>query len=212
MKEIVVINYGIGNVKSMINALDKIGVKPVLTNDNDTILNADGVILPGVGAFSHGMENLMERNLITTINSFVSTQKPFLGVCLGMQMLMEESEEFGVTKGLGLIRGKVKKMPVPNNAPEKLPHVNWNELVEPNENRWKNTILDSVSIKSDVYFVHSFAAIPEYGSDVLASCKYGDVKFCAAVHKNNVYGTQFHPEKSGTLGLKILENFVNLIK
>jgi glutamine amidotransferase len=212
MNEIVVIDYGIGNVKSMINALEKVGAKATLTNDKETILNADAVILPGVGAFKHGMENLIERDLIDCINSFVVTGKPFLGVCLGMQMLMEESEEFGYTKGLGLIPGKVKKIALPENSKDKLPHVSWSQLIEPTAGRWDKTILSEFNNKTDVYFVHSFAAVPDNLNDVLANCEYGEVDFCAAVHKNNVYGTQFHPEKSGILGLKILENFIKLIK
>ncbi len=212
MKKIVVIDYGIGNVKSMVNAFDKIGVNALLTNNKAAILDADAVILPGVGAFKHGMDNLAERGLINTIHSFVDTGKPFLGVCLGMQMLMDESEEFGQTMGLGLVPGKVKRIPLPDHASEKLPHVSWNTLLEPNSKHWVNTVLDSLDKSSDVYFVHSFAAFPDDDRDILAGCNYGEMRFCAAVHKNNVHGTQFHPEKSGTLGLKILENFINLIK
>ncbi len=210
MKKIAVIDYGIGNVKSMLNALEKVGAKSILTNNRNEILNADGVILPGVGAFKHGMENLEERDLIGVINDFVGTGKPFMGVCLGMQMLMDESEEFGTTQGLGLITGKVKKIPLPENSPEKLPHVSWNDLIEPAPHRWKNTIFDSINTPIDVYFVHSFAAVPTNDENMLARCKYGETSFCAAVNKNNVYGTQFHPEKSGEIGLKILENFIKL--
>jgi glutamine amidotransferase len=212
MKNIVVIDYGIGNVKSMVNALENIGEKVLLTNNERDIMYADAVILPGVGAFKHGMDNLTQRGLVEVIHNFVTTGKPFLGVCLGMQMLMEESEEFGICKGLGLIEGTVKMIPLAINSNAKLPHVSWNELIVPSENRWNNTILSTTLPKTDMYFVHSFAAIPKNNSDILANCNYGDITFCAAVNKNNIYGTQFHPEKSGVSGLSILENFIKLIK
>lgn len=212
MKKIVVIDYGIGNVKSMINALESIGVDALLTFDKQKIMNADAIILPGVGAFKHGMDNLIKKDLVPVIHDYVATEKPFLGVCLGMQMLMEESDEFGASKGLGLIEGSVKIVPLPNYSNAKLPHVSWNELIVPSENRWDKTILSTTTPNTDMYFVHSFAAIPTNQNDILANCSYGNITFCAAVHKKNIYGTQFHPEKSGILGLRILENFIKLIK
>lgn len=211
MKKIVVIDYGIGNVKSMVNAFENLGVEAVLTGDEQEIMAADAVILPGVGAFKHGMDNLIERNLVPVIHNYVATGKPFLGVCLGMQMLMEESEEFGRSKGLGLIEGSVKIIPLLSDTTEKLPHVSWNELIEPTKGRWNDTILSTTKDGTDMYFVHSFAAIPNHQTDVLASCNYGNLNFCAAVHKKNIYGTQFHPEKSGIFGLRILEEFIKLI-
>ncbi|MFD0939077.1 imidazole glycerol phosphate synthase subunit HisH [Pedobacter boryungensis] len=211
MKKIVVIDYGIGNVKSMVNALESLGVEAVLTANEQEIMTANAVILPGVGAFKHGMDNLNQRNLVPVIHDYVGTGKPFLGVCLGMQMLMEESEEFGSSKGLGLIEGSVKIIPLLADTTEKLPHVSWNELIEPTKDRWENTILNNTKVGTDMYFVHSFAAIPIHPSDVLANCSYGNLSFCAAVHKKNIYGTQFHPEKSGIFGLRILEEFIKLI-
>ncbi|MFN3666184.1 MAG: imidazole glycerol phosphate synthase subunit HisH [Sediminibacterium sp.] len=211
MKKITVIDYGIGNVKSITNALESIEVSAVLTSDKDEILNADGVILPGVGAFKHGMDNLFERDLVDTLRTYVDSGRLFLGVCLGMQMLMEESEEFGITRGLGFIEGKVIRMPLDEKTTEKLPHVSWNELVEPTPGRWKGTILEGLPAASDAYFVHSFVALPSNQDNLLAACEYGNKLFCAAVHKNNVYGTQFHPEKSGNIGKTILKNFLSLI-
>lgn len=211
-KKIVIIDYGIGNVKSMYNAFFNIGLKPELTSDKQTILNADAVVLPGVGAFNKGMHNLNERGLFQIIHEYIKKGNPFLGVCLGMQMLLEESEEFGLTPGLGLIKGKVVKLPTLPFSEEKLPHVSWNELNEPQEGRWKGTILENIPVNTDAYFVHSFVAEPTNQKDILATTNYAGVIFCSAVQHENIYGAQFHPEKSSHIGLSILTNFVNLIK
>ncbi|WP_424686292.1 MAG: imidazole glycerol phosphate synthase subunit HisH [Halarcobacter ebronensis] len=208
--KISIIDYDIGNVKSIINAFIKIGIEPILTNDKQTILSSDGVILPGVGAFAHGMENLKKYELIETINDFIETKKPFMGICLGMQMLMEESEEFGLNKGLGLIEGKVIKLPIQNSNNEKLPHVSWNEIQR--NKSWVNTIFKDIEENSDMYFVHSFIVSPRNDENILAFTEYSDYKFCSSVKKDNIYGCQFHPEKSGKIGLKIMKNFVNLCK
>ncbi len=208
--KIAILDYGIGNVKSICNALNNIGADTVLTADEKEILDADAAILPGVGAFAKGMQNLAESNLVNVIHKFVATGKPFMGICLGMQMLMDASEEFGTTKGLGLISGNVVKLTLVDGAKEKLPHVTWNEINEPSPQRWENTILDNIPKHSDVYFVHSFVAAPAIQEDVLVTAEYGNVNFCAGVKKGNIYGLQFHPEKSGNIGLQILRNFLSL--
>ena len=209
--KISIIDYEIGNVKSIINAFRKIGIEPLLTNNREIILNSDGLILPGVGAFAHGMKNLQKYGLQKIIYDFVDTNKPFMGICLGMQMLMEESEEFGITKGLGLIEGKVIKLPTQNSNYEKLPHVSWNEIIK-YDITWQNTIFHGIPEQSDMYFVHSFVSAPLDEKNILSVTEYSDYKFCSAIKKNNIYGCQFHPEKSGEIGLKIMQNFVNLCK
>ena len=209
--KIVIIDYDVGNVKSMINAFKKVDIEPILSNKEDDIMSADGVILPGVGAFAHGMENLNKYNLINIIKKYVKTSKPFMGICLGMQMLLDESEEFGNTKGLGLISGKVIKLPTQNDSYEKLPHVSWNEIRE-KYIKWNNTILSSIEQQSDVYFVHSFIVSPKNENEILSTTEYSDYEFCSSVKKDNIYGFQFHPEKSGKIGLKIIENFVKICK
>ena len=207
MRKIAILNYGIGNVKSIYNALIQINAQPVLTDKEDEIRAADGVILPGVGAFAKGMENLKAHLLEGPINAFVRTGKPFLGICLGMQMLLDESEEFGITPGLGLVKGKVMRLNVEH---ARLPHIGWSKAEQPAGRSWAKTIFQDIDPRSNLYFVHSFAAFPENPDDVLARTTYDGNTFCSAVGKDNVYGVQFHPEKSANIGLKILENFINL--
>lgn len=206
---IVIIDYGIGNIKSIYNAVSINGFTPIVSRDKNLILNADRVILPGVGAYAVGMNNLIKYDLVEIINQFVKKGNPLLGICLGMQMLLEESEEFQITKGLGLIEGVVVKLPIMKNSNEKLPHISWNEIKKREHQTWGNTILDGVKENSDVYFVHSYVAKPKYENNILAITNYTGVDFCSAIQKENIIGTQFHPEKSGKTGLKILNNFLN---
>lgn len=208
---IVIIDYGVGNVKSIINAFENQGVDVILSRDKEVISNADGVVLPGVGAFSHGMNNLNKYNLVDVIKDYVKTGKPLLGICLGMQMLLEESDEFGKTKGIGLIKGKVIKLPVKQSSIIKLPHISWNEI-RPKKTEWENSILDSIDVGSDMYFVHTFVAKPDDENDVLSTSEYFNIKFCSSIKKGNIYGCQFHPEKSSKTGLKIVRNFINISK
>lgn len=209
--KIVIIDYNVGNVRSMMNAFKAHGITAILSNKESEIMSADGVVLPGVGAFSHGMENLNKYNLVGAIKKYTDTGKPFIGICLGMQMLLDESEEFGNTKGLGLVAGKVIKLPVQNSQYEKLPHVSWNEIKEKNI-EWNNTILDKIEPQSDVYFVHSFVANLVNKDEILSTTEYSDYEFCSSINKGNIYGCQFHPEKSGNIGLMIIENFIKICK
>jgi glutamine amidotransferase len=208
---IVILDYGMGNVKSISNAFEKIGQETLLTADATAIANADALVLPGVGAFYSGMQNLQRFNLIESINRFVDSGKPLLGICLGMQMLFDESEEFGNTKGLGLIGGRVVRMSF-EAAPMKLPHVSWNEIRPPSSDRWKNTLLEETPDQTDMYFVHSYAAQPADPNDILSITDYGDCTFCSSVQHKNIMGTQFHPEKSGEPGLNILRKFTEITK
>ena len=205
MRKIGLLDYGIGNVKSIQNALTKEGAKSILSKERQEILNCDALILPGVGAYAKGMENLIERSFVELIHEFVATGKPFLGICLGMQMLFDDSEEFGYTKGLGLIQGSVKKLDVEL----RLPHIGWSSI-NPHRKEWKGGILNDIPLGEKVYFVHTYAGYPSNENDVLAYCEYDGKKVCAAVQKDNVFGTQFHPEKSGNIGLRIMNNFINI--
>lgn len=212
MTKIAIIDYDIGNVKSIISALENVGAEVVLTRDTELINSADGVVLPGVGAFSHGMMNLEEYGLDKILQTYADSGKPLLGICLGMQMLFSESEEFGITKGLGIIDGKIVRLKTLNPQYEKLPHVSWNELLQTKNTPWKDTILDGLDNNSNMYFVHTFAANPTDHANILSSTIYSDSTFCSSVKRGNVYGCQFHPEKSATLGLLIMKNFVTICK
>jgi len=210
MTQIAVVDYGIGNIQSMCRALEKSGADIVLTGDFNTILKSDGVVLPGVGAFSHGMEKLRSLGLVDVLKEFAKLEKPMLGVCLGMQLFFDKSSEFGETSGLGIVPGSVDKIELKDEKHEKLPHVSWNELS--GNHSWDGTILDGIEQCSDMYFVHSYCASPLHNEDILSSTTYSGNQFCSTIKHKNIYGCQYHPEKSGELGLKIIRNFVNLCR
>ena len=209
--EITIIDYGVGNLLSVSRGLEHCGAKVNMSSDPEFILKSQKVILPGVGAFPNGMRALIELGLDTAIKEVVNNGVPLLGICLGMQLLLDESEEFGITKGLGVIPGKV--VPIPNKSVDgeiqKIPHIGWNSLVKSGED-WQNTILQEVREDDAAYFVHSFMASPEKSEDRLADALYGGHKISAVIAKGNTTGCQFHPEKSGEVGLKILRNFVRI--
>lgn len=207
-KNIVVIDYGIGNIFSICNAFDKCGGNVVLSSDKKVIENADRLVLPGVGAFKEGMDALIEKDFHKAIFKFVEKNRPLLGICLGMQMLMDESEEFGKRKGLGIISGKVEQIFPSVNT--KIPHIGWSPLLKYRENIWKNTIFESVEPGVSFYFVHSFHSIPKKEENRLAVCNYNGIELTAAVNSGNIFGCQFHPEKSGKNGLKIINRFLKL--
>jgi len=209
--KIVIIDYGLGNVKSIYSAFKSQGIEPILSNDSEVIFNADGIVLPGVGAYSHAMKNLKKYNLVKIIKNYAKTEKPILGICLGMQLLLEESEEFGITKGLGLIKGRVVKIPISNTFQTKLPNINWS-AIKPNFLKWDKTILKNISLNSEMYFIHSYVAKLENENEVLSVTDFHNVIFCSALKKGNIYGFQFHPEKSSKLGLKIIKNFIKICK
>ncbi|PHZ84809.1 imidazole glycerol phosphate synthase subunit HisH [Paremcibacter congregatus] len=212
MSRIAIIDYGIGNVRSMVNAFESLSAEVILTRDRTEIMAADGVVLPGVGAFAHGMEKLDQYQLTDVIKDYARTGKPLLGVCLGMQMLFSHSEEFGHTPGLDLIPGKVVKLSPRNAKIRKLPHVSWNEIYATGQSGWDNTILEGVRQNEDMYFVHSFVARPDDAINILSTTGYSDDEFCSTVRQGNIYGCQYHPEKSADAGLNILRNFITMCK
>lgn len=200
---VVVIDYNMGNVRSVWKAFEYLGAKVIVSNSLEDIKKADRLVLPGVGAFGEGMENLKKLGIIEALEEeVIKNNKPFLGICLGMQLLAKDSEEFGFHKGLGWIDGSVKKLEPGSNF--KIPHVGWNEIKIIDE---ACPIFSGITQKSAFYFVHSFHFIPERKENIKAVCDYGQ-EFVAAIQKENIFATQFHPEKSQMPGLKILENFL----
>lgn len=203
---ITIIDYGMGNLKSVYNALKKVNFDCQISSEVTDIEMADKLILPGVGAFKDAMDNLQNLDLILPIRKKVNDGCPLLGICLGMQMLFEEGYECELRKGLGFIEGKIKLMNSKENL--KIPHIGWNR---PEFNR-ENKILNNINKESFVYYVHSFMATEMIDENLIAYSKYGDINIPGIVNKGNVYGMQFHPEKSGEVGLKILKNFGVLSK
>ncbi|HQS58879.1 MAG: imidazole glycerol phosphate synthase subunit HisH [Gallionellales bacterium 35-53-114] len=209
--EVVVIDYGVGNLLSVQRGLEHCGAKVVLTAEPDQIFAAKRVVLPGVGAFDNAMQALERLNLVKVIQELATRPIPLLGICLGMQLLLEESEEFGITAGLGLIPGRV--IPVPTQTlsgeKQKIPHIGWNSL-HPSSTSvgWDGTILQDNSPGDAAYFVHSFMAVPSDPSHRIAECRYGGHLISATIGRDQITGCQFHPEKSGEVGLKILRRFI----
>jgi glutamine amidotransferase len=201
MTQIAIIDYGLGNLRSVMKGLEKAGATAIITSSAEEIAAADGLVLPGVGAFHEGMDQLGPLKATVTA---ATREVPLLGICLGMQMLMETSEEHGVHEGLGLVPGNVKRFP--KQPGFKVPHMGWNSL---SLEKPDNLLLAGIRPGEHVYFVHSFFADtePEY---TLTSTEY-ICPFASAVVRGNVYGVQFHPEKSGAAGLRMLENFIGMI-
>ena len=207
---IAVIDYGMGNLRSVQKALEHVGAKVVVTNDPDLIVSADSVVLPGVGAFKDCMANLTQLKLVDPIRKFIDGGKPFLGICLGLQVLFEESEEYGPVAGLGVLPGKVMKFAnasseTKGGPPIKIPHIGWNNI----EVKKKGPLFDKLGTESYFYFVHSYYVVPEDQSMVATVTNYG-VEFVSGIQYKNIYAFQFHPEKSQTMGLSLLERFSNL--
>ena len=203
---ITIIDYGMGNLKSVYNALKKVNFDCQISSEVTDIEMADKLILPGVGAFKDAMDNLQNLDLILPIRKKVNDGCPLLGICLGMQMLFDEGYECELRKGLGFIEGKIKLMNSKENL--KIPHIGRNRL----EFNRENKILNNINKESFVYYVHSFMATEMIDENLIAYSKYGDINIPGIVNKGNVYGMQFHPEKSGEVGLKILKNFGVLSK
>ena len=208
---IAVIDYGVGNLFSLLSSLNYVGLDTKLTNNIEEIKNAKGIILPGVGAFRDAIGNLEKYGLKETLINEAKNGKPFLGICLGMQMLFEKSYEYGEYEGLGLINGTVEEIKkyIPENSDLKIPHMGWNSLII-NERFKDDKILKDIDNNEYVYYVHSYFAKTDT-KNIVTYSEYG-TKISGIVKNENVYGMQFHPEKSGDTGLKLLKNWGELIK
>ena len=204
--DVAIIDYGMSNLHSVQAACNKVGLLSVITGDSEQILDAKIAILPGVGAFGEAMSHLAESGLDECILRFVQSGKPFIGICLGMQLLFDQSEEFGIYKGLGLIRGTVKKFKFysKGNIKYPIPQICWNR-VRQKSSSWEDTLLLNNKNDDFMYFIHSYFVEPEDEKLILATTTYGDQEYCSAIKYNNIFATQFHPEKSGTTGMKVYE-------
>lgn len=200
---VAIIDYGAGNLSSVKKALDYLGAKSEITQDKDKIMSASHIILPGVGSFGDAMHSMEERGLVDTVKNAALSGKPFLGICLGLQLLFESSEESEGIKGLGLLKGEIVE--IPRNNGVKVPHMGWNS-VKLNQ---KDGIFDGIEEDSYFYFVHSFYLKNADTDAVAATTEYGVTIECA-VQKGNLCATQFHPEKSSKIGLKLIENFLKM--
>lgn len=201
---ITIIDYGMGNLRSVQKAFELFSPNIRISSSAKDILASEKVVLPGVGAFGKAMEELKKRNLIQGIKRVIKDKKPFLGICLGLQLLFSESEEGGKIKGLGILEGTVKKFE--DNKGLKIPHMGWNRIRATNG---RATILKDVPNESYMYFVHSYYVEPVDRDVVLCETEYGNT-FTSGIHKDNIYAFQFHPEKSQAVGLKIVKNFADL--
>lgn len=212
--KVAIVDYGLGNLFSINQACEHVGLDSSITSDHDTIRNADAVILPGVGAFGDAMNSLRQDNLVELLLESVKQGKPFMGICLGMQLLFDESSEFGDHKGLGLITGKIKRFPEldENGKKNRVPQIQWNRIYPNTAEIWDDSPLRNVEDGAYMHFVHSYYAEPEDSSHILSYSEYGGIRYASSVKKDNIIGIQFHPEKSAELGIRIYQSWANFIK
>lgn len=199
---IAIVDYGVGNLRSVQKALERVGASAVVTSDPAVLDASQGIVLPGVGAFGDAMANLRARRLRAPVSHQAQQGKPLLGICLGMQLLFEESEEMGHYQGLGLLPGQVVRFP---EGELKVPHIGWNQL-----RTMEGALLQGIPTGAYAYFVHSYYVAPVEPVDVLATTRYG-IEFAAVVGRGTIWGAQFHPEKSQEVGLRLLQNYARLV-
>lgn len=211
-----IVDYGLGNLFSVLHACQHAGIEAYITSSPEEVGAADALILPGVGAFPDAMACLDRLDLVAPILDFSQTDRPMFGICLGLQLLFSESEEFGNGKGLGLIEGSVKRFDQPRDyegRPLKIPHVGWNLAFAPpsRPDGWQGTALEPLGFRAMMYFVHSFCVAPSDPAVVLAETTYGDQTYCSAIHRDNLTAFQFHPERSGTDGILVYQQIRRII-
>lgn len=210
-KRIQIIDYGLGNLFSIEQALQSVGAKTVVSHSMDDLTAADGIVLPGVGAFGNAMQKLREMNIVEPLRAAVKAGKSLMGICLGMQLLFDESEEFGNHEGLGILPGKIQRIPDQTEADQKLrvPNVGWNTVSR--SDSAANDVMDGIPSESFFYFVHSYFCAPSNDDDWLLETQYGKVRYCCAARRDKILGVQFHPEKSGPMGLKLYHNWIQTL-
>jgi|TARA_B110000263_G_C15203212_1_gene461607 glutamine amidotransferase len=211
MKKITIIDYGCSNILNLVRAINFLGYESNVTHEKKNIINSSHVILPGVGAFGNAIEQIEKHKLRTTILEYTKLNNPLLGICLGMQLLFTTSYEFGVHNGLNLIEGEVVKISAAKGKKIKVPHIGWNEINPNNKiKKWDNKIFDNNLIGKSFYFVHSYIAKTKNPNATIAISDYSEISIPAIVSNNNIFGCQFHPEKSGENGLAVLKKFCEI--
>jgi glutamine amidotransferase len=209
-KKVVIIDYQLGNLFSVKQACDTVGMNAEISSKIEDVLNSDAFILPGVGAFNEAMNNLKKLGLDDVIKQRVKNGTPIFGVCLGQQLLFSESEEFGAGNGLDLISGVIKKFPDHFEGRKiKVPHIAWNTIYKSKQN-WDSTALNELSNKDFMYFIHSYYVKPDDETCVLSLTDYDSIEFCSAIKSKNIFATQFHPEKSAEKGISIYKNWASI--
>jgi imidazole glycerol-phosphate synthase subunit HisH len=212
MNKIAIIDYGVNNLFSVKEACVKVGLNPIITKERDTILSASGIILPGVGSFRTAMQNLAQLNIIDILISSIQDNVPFLGICLGFQLLFSGSDEFGETTGLNVFEGHVKRFDNKLNKRIKVPHVGWNKIEVYPERDTTETMIDGIDDGEYFYFVHSHFVETKDENILLTSTEYEGKTFCSSIQRGNLFASQFHPEKSGNNGIEIYNNYANCVK
>lgn len=210
-KKVTILDYGMANLLNVARAFEHCGASVTIAETAEEALNAERLIVPGVGAFEHALKEIRQKGYDDTIARFVDSEKPMLGICVGMQMLFDSSDEFGSHSGLGILPGKVTKIPNTTvlGSQLRVPHIGWNHLVAPLKSRERaHRVVDSFPSPA-FYFVHSYSAAPLDSDDRVADCLYGEHRICAIVQRGNVTATQFHPERSGKAGLDFLKTFLS---
>ena len=213
--QVAIVDYGLGNLFSVGQACAFVGLNSIITNSRKDILGADAVILPGVGAYGDAILMLRRLDLVNVLRDIAESSKPLVGICLGLQLLMTESYEFGRHKGLGIIEGPVVRFEVPKEKERtlKVPHIGWNRIFEPaNGLHWQGTLLDGVTEGEYMYFVHSLTVRPQDSNVILSTSRYGQIEFCASIQHRNIFACQYHPERSGPKGLQIYHNLAKSLK
>lgn len=208
---VAIVDYGMGNLFSVQRACEHVGLQVMISACADEVLRADAVILPGVGAFGDAMAELTRLGLVEVLRDVAASGKPLMGICLGMQLFMTESHEFGWHKGLGLIEGEVVRFDAPRRGSQilKVPQVGWNRIFKAGQDAWQASLLEGLQDGEFMYFVHSFYARPVDPSVVLATSRYGHIEFCSSLRRGNLFACQFHPERSGAQGLRIYRSLAS---
>ena len=211
---VAIVDYGLGNLFSVEQACALVGLNSIITNSKKDIIAADAVILPGVGAYGDAMLTLHRLDLVNVLRDIADASKPLVGICLGLQLLMTESYEFGHHKGLGIIEGPVVRFEAPKEKERilKVPQIGWNRIFQPTDGlRWYGALLDGIDEGEYMYFVHSYIVQPQESNVILSTSRYGHIEFCSSIQHHNVFACQFHPERSGVKGMKIYHNLAALL-